>query len=222
MRALLARSATASMSAARVVAAASSDSVWVRYPVVAARTSNNALESIARRRRIVSCIAPGFRATGSVTERDADDGAEVAHLGAFLRISGLVHLALRRAVAGEAGFGVIFRHHDAKGGPAVLHHRRERLAARPVGLQQLGCDHIGLPRIGPSLAVAHEVERRGDLDFRFALRASGERLVDQPREHRRDEPLEPGPLGVDLRLVLVHHLDDRIHYGLQQYALTRL
>src|SRR5260221_176986 len=109
MRALLARSAIASMSAARAVAAASSDSVWVRYPVVAASTSNNALESITRRRRIVSCIAPGFRATGSMAQRDADDGAEVADLGAFLRVAGLVHLALRCAVAGQAGFGVIFR-----------------------------------------------------------------------------------------------------------------
>src|SRR5271154_5477435 len=176
MRALLARSAIASRSAALAVAAAPSANLWGRYPVGAARPSNKALASNTRRLRIVSDIAPGFRLRGSLIERDADDATEISYLGAFLRVAGLVHLALGQAVASEAGFRVIFRHHDAKGGPSVRHRRRKRLTMRPVGLQQLGRDHLGLPRIRPCLPIAHEVERRGHLDFRLAFRAAGEGL----------------------------------------------
>src|SRR6202023_1421141 len=41
-------------------------------------------------------------ASGSAVQRDADDASEIVLFGAFLRIACDIHLALRRAVAGQA------------------------------------------------------------------------------------------------------------------------
>ena len=62
-----------------------------------------------------------------------------------------------------------------------------------------------LPGVGPGLAIAHEVLRRGDLDRGLIADGRVEILVDQPREDRRDEALEAHADGVDRRLVLVDH-----------------
>src|ERR1700682_4327133 len=52
-----------------------------------------------------------IQAWASAVQRDADDAPEIILFGAFLRIPGNIHLALWRAMAGQARGGVIFRHH---------------------------------------------------------------------------------------------------------------
>ena len=158
-----------------------------------------------------------------MVQRNADDRAQVAGLAAFFRIAGNIHLAFRRAVAGEARFGVVFRHHDPVGWPPFgFGHRRIGIAARPVRGEQLCLDDRGLPAVRARLAVAHEFDRGGYLDLGLALGVASKRFADEPSEYRRDEPLEPDPFGVDGFLVGVNDLDDRLHYRPQQPAIARL
>jgi hypothetical protein len=92
---------------------------------------------------------------------------------------------------------------------------------RPVRGEQLGLHDQRLPTVRARLAIAHESGRGGYLDFSLAVGVAGERLAHETSEHRRDEALEPDPLGVDRLLMGIHDFDDRLHHRAQQPAVTR-
>src|ERR1700726_1021730 len=119
---------------------------------------------------------------------DADPRAEVVQLPALLWIAGYVHLALWRTMTGEAGFHVILRDHDPECRPPVgFDLSRKRLTGRPSRIEQPLLDDLGLPGVGARLAVADELQGRGNLDLRFALRQMVKAFGDQPRKDRRDK-----------------------------------
>src|SRR5947209_4487447 len=89
---------------------------------------------------------------------DADHRAEVVQLTALLWITGDVHFALWRTVAGEAGFHVIFRHREPECRPSIgLDLSGERLTSWPSRIEQPLLDDLGFPRVGARLAVADEL-----------------------------------------------------------------
>ncbi len=73
---------------------------------------------------------------------------------------------------------------------------------------------------GERLAVADELQGRSNLDLGFAFRQMVKAFGDQPRKHRRNKALEPGPFLVDRGLIVVHDLDNRRHHRPQQPPLT--
>src|SRR4051812_43569114 len=86
------------------------------------------------------------RRRGLLVERDADYAAQIADLAALFWIGRDVDLALRRAVAAEAGGAVIFRHRRAMGVLALGRRLGGKdLILRPRGQQQLLADHAALP-----------------------------------------------------------------------------
>ena len=157
----------------------------------------------------------------STVERDAHDTAQVALVGALLRIPGDVNLPLRAPMAGEARRSVILRYRDAEGGPSAAGcDRGEQLPFWPARRQQLVANDFGLPIIGPSLAVAHEVERRGDLHLGLAAHAFGKGFVDQTAERGRNECFEANPGLIDRLLIGIHDLGNGVHLRAQQAAVA--
>src|SRR4029079_19511100 len=59
---------------------------------------------------------------------------------------------------------------------------------------------------------------RGHLDFSQIAHAFGEYLIHKPRKNGRDEALEADALGIDARLIFVHHRHDRVHLRPEKLA----
>src|SRR5271166_3461240 len=128
---------------------------------------------------------------------NADDRAEVTELAALFRVAGEVHFALRRTVANEARRYIVFGNHDAKSWMSIgVDDAGVGLPLGPLGTEQFGLDDVGLPSIGPSLAVAHQLGRCGDLHLGLPFGHLIEILADETGEDGRDEALEPGPFLV--------------------------
>src|ERR1700720_2423272 len=111
-----------------------------------------------------------IQAYGSTVQRDADDASEIVLFGAFLRIACDIHLALWRAVAGQARGSIILRDHDPVSRPVLgVGHFRIRLAPRPGRIEEFGLDDPVLEAVGTRLAVAHQLGRGGHLQPPFPL-----------------------------------------------------